>query len=349
MQLYSRHEGSSNCLEDESEQAKETSKIGSEARADGEQADEEGDDGEEEGNQVEGPGDAARVVVVAAVVEEVFWDTLSGAKIALQVEWNGSASGGAIRIATASSAANGEIGPSYWVETSGASSWAATDAVGGALQEVHQVHWTAVDSGENDEELQQDASGSQNDGGDGENGTCADMSCCVAQAGICVRRATHVRQPLRPGIATRYSRDSRCRQGQGKNSQAGRVVWGRWEGTRVEVVIGCNSRDQERLKKSGRTGAQLKKEASRDDKLRFLVGGLERAGDVTWSTPDERRRGFFDGDNKTATRQASWDLHFAGAWTTSQRQYCDRPVPCRMDVSNLFLQLPDLLYGSGCC
>lgn len=89
----------------------------------------------------------------------------------------------------------------------------------------------------------------------------------------------------------------------------------------------------------GRTGAQLKKEASRDDKLRFLVGGLERAGDVTWSTPDERRGGFFDGDNKTATRQASWDLHFAGAWTTSQRQYCDRPVPCLMDVSNLFLQL----------
>lgn len=250
MQLYSRHEGSSNCLEDESEQAEETSKVGSEARADGEQADEEGDNGEEDGNQVEGPGDAARVVVVAAVVEEVLWDTLSRAKITLQVEWNGSASGGAIRIAAAPSTANGEVSPSYWVETSGASSWAAIDAVGGALQEVHPVQWAAVDSGENDEELQQYASSSQNDGGDGEDGTCADISCCVAQTGICFRRATHVRQPLRLGIATRYSRDLRCRQGQVKNSQAGRVVWGRWEGTRVEVVR-CNSREQERLKKVG--------------------------------------------------------------------------------------------------
>lgn len=59
VQVSLRHEGGSECLEDECEECSETSEVGSETCAEGQKGDEQRNDGEEESDQEEskhGPG-----------------------------------------------------------------------------------------------------------------------------------------------------------------------------------------------------------------------------------------------------------------------------------------------------
>ena len=114
------------------------------------------------------------------MVEEGLRHTRSGAKVLFQVEWNRSALGRAVRVAAAISAANGEVCPSCWVETSTTRSRSSSDTVGGRFQEVYEVQWTAVDSGKDNEKLQHDTTGCEDERRNGEDWTCVDMSCCLS-------------------------------------------------------------------------------------------------------------------------------------------------------------------------
>lgn len=155
MGLNIRHKRCSESLEEESNGCVKTGKVGTETEAQGERAGEEGDDGEEQGDDVESKHEPAQVEELVGA-NELLGDVVLGAEIARRVERQRSLSVTAERILAAVCAAEGEESPAGRV----AEFPATGDAVGGGLEEVGVSDWGSIDgSGEDDEELEHDATG----------------------------------------------------------------------------------------------------------------------------------------------------------------------------------------------
>lgn len=150
-----RHERCSEGLEEEGNGCVETGKVGTETEAQGESAGEEGDDGEEQGDDVEGKHEPAQVEELVGA-NELFGNVVLGAEVARRVEGQSSLSVTAECILATVCAAECEESPAGRV----AELLATRDAVGGGLEEVGVSDWAGVDSsGEDDEELEHDATG----------------------------------------------------------------------------------------------------------------------------------------------------------------------------------------------
>lgn len=157
-----RHESSGQSLEEERDGGVQAGQVRAETRAQCEQAREQSDDGEEKRNQVEGEHESAQVVVVAST-DERLGNTLGGAKVARWVKRQRCLRVAAVGVVAILHTAKGEEGPSCWVPRG------SIDVVRGRLEEVHVVERARIGgAGENDEELEQDASSKDDQGGNGE-------------------------------------------------------------------------------------------------------------------------------------------------------------------------------------
>ena len=153
--LNIRHERCSESLEEKGNGCVKTGKVGTETEAQGESAGEEGDDGEEQGDDVEGKHEPAQVEELVGA-DELFGNVVFGAEVARRVEGQSSLSVTAESILAAVCATESEESPAGRV----AELLATRDAIGGGLQEIGVSHWGRVDcSGEDDEELEHDATG----------------------------------------------------------------------------------------------------------------------------------------------------------------------------------------------
>lgn len=154
-ELNIRHERCSEGLEEEGNGCVETGKVGTETEAQGESAGEEGDDGEEQGDDVEGKHKSAQVEELVGA-NELFGNVVLSAEVARRVEGQSSLSVTAECILATVCAAECEESPAGRV----AELLATRDAVGGGLEEVGVSDRARVDSsGEDDEELEHDATG----------------------------------------------------------------------------------------------------------------------------------------------------------------------------------------------
>ena len=153
--LNVRHERCGESLEEEGNGCVETGKVGTETEAQGQSAGEEGDNGEEQSDDVESKHESAQVEELVGA-NELLGDVGFGAEVARRVEGQGSLSTTAESILAVVVAAEGEESPASRVTELPA----ARDAVGGGLEEVGVSDWAGVDgSGEDDEELEHDATG----------------------------------------------------------------------------------------------------------------------------------------------------------------------------------------------
>ena len=150
-----RHERCSQSLEEEGNGGVETGKVGTETEAQGQSAGEEGDNSEEQSDDVEREHEPAQVKELVGA-NELLGDVVLSAEVARRVKRQSSLSVTAERILAAVCAAESEESPARRV----AELPAARNAVGGRLQEVGVSDRTGVDgSGEDDEELEHDATG----------------------------------------------------------------------------------------------------------------------------------------------------------------------------------------------
>jgi hypothetical protein len=153
--LNIRHERCSESLEEEGNGRVKTGKVGTETEAQSQSAGEEGDNGEEQGDDVERKHESAQVEELVGA-NELLGDVVLGAEVARRVEGQGSLSATAESISAVVVAAEGEESPASRVTELPAT----RDAVGGGLEEVGVSDWASVDgSGEDDEELEHDATG----------------------------------------------------------------------------------------------------------------------------------------------------------------------------------------------
>jgi len=174
------HERSSESLEEEGKSGVEAGEVCAETEAQSQDTGEEGDDREEDGDDVEREHEAAQVVELVGANELLRYVVL-GAEVVRRVERKGSLSATAVCIASILCTAKREEGPSGGVAIVTAST---RDAASGGLEEVNIANGDAVGcTGEDDEELQQDAAGKDDDGAKAEDGACEGHVCCVV---LCV-------------------------------------------------------------------------------------------------------------------------------------------------------------------
>lgn len=160
-----RHEGRSDCLEEERNTDVKTSEVCAKTEAKGENAGEEGDDREEQRDQVESEHEPAHVEELGGV-QELFRNVGLSAEVARRVEGQGSLCATAVSIASILFTAEREESPACRVVG------AARDVVGGSLEEVSVADRAGVDnSREDDEELEDNAASKDDQSDQAEDGT----------------------------------------------------------------------------------------------------------------------------------------------------------------------------------
>jgi hypothetical protein len=171
-----RHEGGGDGLHADGEEGEAAAQVGAEAGAESEETGEDGEGGEEEGDDVKGPGDTAEVVVGVAVVPEGGGEAVDGllGEVVNRAEGDGGAGGLAegVQASGLVDTADAEPGPSDGVGDAAAAETRGGGAGEGGLEEVDVILGGAGETGEDDEELQDDAAREEDEGEKAEDGTC---------------------------------------------------------------------------------------------------------------------------------------------------------------------------------
>lgn len=167
-----RHERSSKCLEEERNADVEASKVCTETEAQGQNTGEEGDNGEEQRDEVECEHEPAQVEELGGA-DEPFRDVGFGAKVARRVERQRSLCSTAVCVLSILFTAQRKVSPARRV----AEFAAARDVVRSGLEEVSVADRAGVDdSGEDDEELEDNATSKDDQGDQAEDGTLRVLS-----------------------------------------------------------------------------------------------------------------------------------------------------------------------------
>lgn len=162
---YVRHESSSDSLEEESDGSVEAGEVGTKTEAQSQNAGEKRDDGEEERDDVEREHESAHVVELVRADESIR-DVLLSAEVVWRVERQRRLGATAVRILSVLCSAKREECPARRVPHIG-----PRDAVGSGLEEVDVADGSTVGgTGEDDEELEEDAAGEDDQCDQSENG-----------------------------------------------------------------------------------------------------------------------------------------------------------------------------------